>query len=656
MTTAARVYLLLGAAAIGVYVAIGGSDLLYESFSSAGFCAVVFGILKNRPKKPLGWIVFAVATLCQAVADILYFSVYDASPPFPSVADALYLASALLVGAALLILAQSRLHFREDPMALVDACVLSLAVALLLWASFFGGALGTGTGVARAWSIAYPVIDMLLLAVLVRVLLENGRRTASYYLLGTSVVLLVLSDAWYVLPALTDHYVAGTWRDAGWLGSYVAAGAAALDPSMRLFVRRERRVIPTRRVLLLGTSMVAVAWAAVLQEYLNGNADLYAFGGCGGIMAIFITVRVLGLVRQVEHERKRAQESERRFRMIFERSPIGISVGRDGVMSETNPALQRMLGYTGEELAEKHYLDVTHPDDAAIGPQTQLDLGERDAVSFDKRYVARDGRVVDAHVHVALDVEDGLGISLVEDVTERRELEQQLRQAQKMEAVGKLAGGVAHDFNNLMTAVLGYSDLTLKRLAPADVNRERVEAIRGAAERASDLTRQLLAFSRRQVLQTTDVDLRDVVDELDPLLRRVIGEDVLFETLFGPEPVLVRADRTQLEQVVMNLVVNAREAMPAGGLLTIAVGSDDEHALLTVSDTGAGMAEAVVAHIFEPFFTTKGLASGTGLGLATVHGIVGQSGGTIEVQTEVGEGTTFAIRLPLVGRAMLLTD
>jgi signal transduction histidine kinase len=312
-----------------------------------------------------------------------------------------------------------------------------------------------------------------------------------------------------------------------------------------------------------------------------------------------------------------------------------------------------MLGYTGSEFARMHYTDVTHPDDQDVKQQLELDAGSRDAFALDKRYRRSDGSYIDAHVNVALDLEDGLGISLVEDVTGRRELEDQLRQAQKMDSIGKLAGGIAHDFNNLMTAVIGYSDLLLLHSGIDDDGREKVDAIRDSAVRASDLTRQLLAFSRRQILQTQEIDLRDVVQEMDTLLKRLIGADVRLLTLLGAEPVIVRADKTQLEQVVMNLAVNARDAMPEGGTLTVAVLSDGETAVLSVVDDGIGMDAGTQAQIFEPFFTTKPLAESSGLGLSTVHGIVGQSGGTVAVDSEPGQGTTFTVRLPVVQTPVL---
>ena len=646
MAYAARLYLCIGVLAIVGYVVVGGSDLVYQGFGQAAWVAILAGTWLNRPERRAGWLLLAAAQCSLATGDVFYFTVYASGAPFPSVADAFYLGGAVLFAAALLTLVGSRESLRRDALTAADATVLSAGVGLFLYAAFFTGAFSDGTGLGRAVSIAYPALDLVLLTVLVRVLLERGNRSRSFWFACTSVVLLVVSDAWYVVPALTNQYVSGSWRDAGWLGSYLLAGATALDPSMRSFVRRRPYTIPVRRVVLLGSSLVFVAVAAVVTKAVSGSVDVYAFAGAGGLMALFITVRVVGLVRQLEQTMRAAEASERRFRMVFERSPIGISVGRDGVMSETNPALQRMLGYTPEEFARMHYTDVTHDDDQDLRAQQELDVGARDFFALDKRYVRKDGSTMDAHVNVALDVEDGLGISLIEDVTERRALEQQLLQSQKMEAVGKLAGGIAHDFNNLMTAVMGYSDLLLRTLDD-DPRRGKVEAIRESAVRASDLTRQLLAFSRRQVLQASDLDLRTVVSGLDSLLRHLLGEDVILDVVSAEEPVLVRADRTQLEQVIVNLAVNARDAMPSGGTLTILVRGDEDEAKLIVSDTGVGMDEATRDRVFEPFFTTKALVESSGLGLSTVHGIVGQSGGSIQVWSRPGQGAVFTVRLPL---------
>ncbi|HYL20544.1 MAG TPA: ATP-binding protein, partial [Gemmatimonadales bacterium] len=249
------------------------------------------------------------------------------------------------------------------------------------------------------------------------------------------------------------------------------------------------------------------------------------------------------------------------------------------------------------------------------------------------------------------------------DVTERRSLERQLLQAQKMEAVGRLAGGVAHDFNNVLTAILGYAGLLLDGLPTLSPLRPDLEEIRKAADRAAGLTRQLLAFSRKQVLEMRALDLNELVADMDKLLRRLLGEDIDVVTNLDRTLGAVRADAAQLEQVVVNLAVNSRDAMPEGGTLMIETRNadlDDSYAgehvpvrpgryvMLAVSDTGTGMSAETMSHVFEPFFTTKEAGKGTGLGLSTVYGIVKQSGGYVWCYSEPGHGTTFKVYLPRV--------
>ncbi len=257
-------------------------------------------------------------------------------------------------------------------------------------------------------------------------------------------------------------------------------------------------------------------------------------------------------------------------------------------------------------------------------------------------------------------------IQEAEQRRERKRLETQLVQAQRMEAIGQLAGGVAHDFNNLLTGILGYASLALKRLPEQEPVSEDIRQIQRAGERAADLTRQLLAFSRKQIISPKVIDLNAVVDSARKLLQRLIGEDIELVTTLAPSLNRVKADASQMEQVIMNLAVNSRDAMPNGGKITIETGSVDldetyarqhvgvkpgPYVMLAVSDTGSGMDSVTLGRLFEPFFTTKEKGKGTGLGLATVYGIVNQNGGNIWVYSEVGRGTTFKVYLPRVEQA-----
>jgi PAS domain S-box-containing protein len=364
----------------------------------------------------------------------------------------------------------------------------------------------------------------------------------------------------------------------------------------------------------------------------------------------------------------RAEASERKYRALVEGIPDVLwSAGPDGALVFVGGNVERVLGYTAAAVLaqQESGIDTIHPVDrervnAAFlayrsGASTfDVECRRRHAkghwVWLQMRATAR--RVVDGVEHV-----DGV----LTDISERKLLEEQIRQSQKLEAIGLLSGGIAHDFNNLLSVIISYGQFLVDDLAAHDPRRADAEAIVSAGERASALTRQLLAFSRRQVLEPTTTDLDAVVGGVDKMLRRLIGEDVEL-IVRGQAPHTIRVDVGQLEQVIMNLAVNARDAMPSGGRLVIDTEEVevDEHvateigcpagsyAVLSVSDTGCGMDDATRARIFEPFFTTKPSGHGTGLGLSTVYGIVRQSGGAVTVYSEPGLGTVFRVFLPLV--------
>jgi two-component system cell cycle sensor histidine kinase/response regulator CckA len=372
-------------------------------------------------------------------------------------------------------------------------------------------------------------------------------------------------------------------------------------------------------------------------------------------------------------ERKRAEEdlraSEERFRQLADNIKEALIVIE---LPNFRPSfLSRMWaeiwGVSLEE-ANRHpevWFEAIHPDDRGQVQDGQRAVGRGEPAVNVFRVTRPDKTVrwVRSRTFPVFDENDVVFrmVGLVEDITEQRQTEEQLRQAQKMEAVGRLAGGVAHDFNNLLTAILGYSDLVLNELGESPAIAADVEQIRAAGQSAASLTRQLLAFSRRQILEPQTFDLNEVLRRLEGLLRRVIGEDIALHMNLTENVAAVTADAGQIEQAVMNLVVNARDAMPAGGPLTIETGfamldgayvaehpgaSPGPHVMLAVSDGGLGMDEATQKRLFEPFFTTKEVGKGTGLGLATVYGIIKQSGGSIWVYSELGHGSTFKIYLP----------
>jgi len=379
--------------------------------------------------------------------------------------------------------------------------------------------------------------------------------------------------------------------------------------------------------------------------------------------------RQLASAVEIKRNEQALRRSEARYRSLVQSSVYGIyRSSMDGRFLDVNPALITMLGYGSPEevlLLDPEKDVFEQADEHARLNDEFRRTGRLDG--FEVKWKRRDGSVITVRlsgraVSSADEPADVLE-AIAEDVTDRRVLEDQFRQAQKMEAVGRLAGGVAHDFNNLLMVISGYAEVILNEIEPASALHEKGKAIQLAADRATTLTRQLLAFSRKQLLELKVVDVNAIVQDMERLLSPLIGENIELVTILAPQAAHTRADAGQLEQVLMNLVVNAKDAMPAGGKLTIRteqVTVDEHHrraqhfirpghyVTLSVSDTGMGMDRETQSRIFEPFFTTKEKGKGTGLGLSTVYGIVKQSGGYVIVQSELGRGSTFHIYLPLV--------
>jgi len=363
-------------------------------------------------------------------------------------------------------------------------------------------------------------------------------------------------------------------------------------------------------------------------------------------------------------------KSELYYRSLIEHAlDLTAVLAPDGTALFVSPSIERLLGIRPEDAKGRSVFDLVHRDDAAAVRDriaSVLTRGSRfEHVELRMRHVDGTWRTLSA-IGKPLPPETGIEGLIINarDLSERQELEAQLRQSQKMDAVGRLAGGVAHDFNNLLTAILGYTELLLSDVGPDDPKAAELNEILAAAQRAAALTRQLLTFSRKQVEQVEVIDVAAVIRGMEEMLRRVIGEDIVFRTSVPSGLGHVRADRSQLEQVLLNLVVNARDAMPDGGSLLVEARDvtragpnrgdpndrrDTSWVLVSVEDAGVGMGAETLRHIYEPFFTTKPKGKGTGLGLATVYAIVHQAGGFIEVASEPGRGTTFRVFLPRAG-------
>ncbi|MFL5877960.1 MAG: ATP-binding protein [Solirubrobacteraceae bacterium] len=439
--------------------------------------------------------------------------------------------------------------------------------------------------------------------------------------------------------------------------------AAALAAGSRL---RERQLA----IILLGLTLVLLAtWivyrrvavpitklgAAVRSSSAQTPPAPVPVGGPAEVADLGANVN--GLIEAVALELSRRREAEessllsaRSYRELFESSPLPMWIHDAGTLDilEVNEAAVGRYGYTRDELLMLKATDIARPEPESEPPGLET-------------HVAKDGLrlVVRALAHDVMFDGRRARCVVTEDIGERERLEGQLRQAQKMEAIGQLAGGIAHDFNNLLTVISGFGAMARQRIGAGPGGRELAEVDR-AAKRAAQLTKQLLTFSRQQVLDTVVLDLNEVIEPLMPMLFRLIGEDIEIGVLSDDETPHVLADRGQLEQVLVNLVLNARDAMPDGGTLTIETRSErlngdapaflesepGLYACLLVTDTGVGIDADTRAHLFEPFFTTKAVGEGTGLGLATVHGIVTQSGGHVVVDSEPGLGTTFKVYLP----------
>src|SRR5277367_298829 len=452
---------------------------------------------------------------------------------------------------------------------------------------------------------------------------------------------------------------------------------ANIQVGMRRVERREWLLWSSAILVTLLLTLGILSFSfPMLRQYTGDFDSVHLNVALRGLVGLVLLFDIYTIYQQIQIYRIRHQlvEREELFRLISENAADMIAVvDPSGHRLYSSPAYERILGYSAEELQNTSASEQVHPDDRKLVEEAANDArggGAGRTIQYRMRHKDGSWRLIESGASAILNAQGKVEKLIIvnRDVSERRKLEEQFRQAQKMEAVGRLSGGVAHDFNNLLGVIIGYAEFLQENLDAENNLRGSVDEILKAGKRAASLTRQLLAFSRQQVLDPKVLDLNGVVSDMEKMLRRLIGEDVELSTVLGPDLGRLKADQGQLEQVVMNLVVNARDAMPQGGKLLIETQNMimDEafvrrypypvqpgpYVLLTVTDSGIGMDAETKARAFEPFFTTKEKGKGTGLGLSTVYGVVKQSGGYIDIDSAPGAGTTFKIYLPRVDEAI----
>jgi PAS domain S-box-containing protein len=362
-----------------------------------------------------------------------------------------------------------------------------------------------------------------------------------------------------------------------------------------------------------------------------------------------------------------SKASEKKYRLLFENASDAIFIAQDGMIKFPNPQLSLLTGYSSEELTSKPFKHFIHPEDSdrVVERHNKRLQGYDVPSTYSFRAITKTGEILWVEVNKVIITweERPATLTFLRDITQQKKMEAQLLQAQKMEAIGQLAGGISHDFNNLLTAIIGYGNLLKNEASQDDRTSSYIGHILSAAERAAILTNDLLTFSRKQIINPQPVNLNKIIKNMESLLLMVIVKDIELSTVLTDTDLTIMADSTQIDQILMNLATNAQDAMPNGGSLIIRTdrvelngeyikaygyGKPGSYALLSVEDTGLGIEETIKERIFEPFFTTKEVGKGTGLGLSMVYGIVKQHDGYISVYSEPGRGTTFKILLPLI--------
>jgi PAS domain S-box-containing protein len=651
-------------------------------FGLMGVAAVIVGVLLFDPRPRHPWWLLAAGQFCFAAGDVVAALTNTplSAASFPSVPEFLYLAAypAVTLGFAMLVV---RRPLGAGWAVLLDGGILTAGIALVVWVFVADPIMAshTLTQMGRSVEIVFLLCDIALIGVVSCLMLGSETSTPAIRLFVISVVAMLIGDG---LTAPGAVSASTPIAFVALFAQYGLWGAAALHPSIakpaRLNVDRSHRMTRARVITLASACMAAPAILA-FQGFTKSGIDFAAVSLGGTLIIILAVTSMANMVQEQTAQAEKQLMLEERFRQtsetlkaILDSSPLPIIVvDRHRRVLFWSKAAELLFGYTAVEVMGQRSPIVPADQSAEGTPVMPRVLAGASIVEQELPSHTKDGRPINVRAHFAPIADESgriLGaISLMEDTSELDRLQAELFEARKLESVGRLAGGIAHDFNNILTAIIGFADLSLDEPVGTDLT-EYVTGIRNAGERAAGLTQQLLAFSRRQMLQPQVLAVNDVAAGVESMLRRLIGEQIELKMELDPDAGYLRADRTQLEQVILNLTLNSRDAMPAGGKLMVHTGHQHysaasrsrprellagEYVTISVTDTGTGMDSETRDHIFEPFFTTKSRGRGTGLGLATTYGIIKQSGGSVLVESEPGHGTTFRLFFPTVMREAL---
>jgi PAS domain S-box-containing protein len=671
--------------------------LLAVGLLSVCFAARLSLSHRARGRVSVAWALFAASLLAFWAGEVIWVvqdSLFGGAQS-PSFADAGYLAYYPLLVAASFLLARWAGDSRGDRLRMgLDMFTILLGGGLLVWFFVLQPALeGAGATMADAISVAYPLCDLLLILGIAALAVRPNRLRSRWalYVLLTAVLAGFIADLAYGRSETMGIYQNGGAIDAVYMVSWFLFGlAAALEYSAN---KPERTATPESVALstlprpFLLPSLALAFVVGVLVWSLVSIFD--AREGVVAVVVVFFALTSMGrqilVMREASrfHEQQAVAASEEYFQRILRRTQFSVDhatetimwLKEDGRIAEANEAACEQTGYSRDELMRMTVFDVDarlseHPE---VWSEGWVMTRRQGSSLLESVMRTKSGREYPVEVRADYMEFDGeaFNCAFVRDIGDRKEAEatlrkteQQLRQAQKMEAIGQLAGGIAHDFNNLLAVIRGYSELALMTGPVADEHmQEALEAIKSAADRGASLTGQILLFSRRAPLRPEVVETNHVVKDAEALLRRTLGEDIQLVTTLDPDAGWVRLDVHDFQQAITNLAVNARDAMPKGGRLSITSGSVEldqafcgqyqdvvpgPYVVLTVSDTGVGMSADTKNRAFEPFFTTKDIGKGTGLGLSAVYGTVRQNRGLVLLESELGAGTTFTIYLPRV--------